>query len=182
MQRRYAEQKALADRYKRGQSSLEGQKSEISKELEESRKAVVLLEKEKGELESELKTHTDKLEACGKERRILAGKLSELENKFVQNKSDFEKKISIKEGENSELRSKLGEVEHNLESCSEKNARLCVIAEKVLDKYENKSAFSSILQKEPLLQFEKVELENYVEEYRDRIEKNRQKKEEVKPN
>jgi hypothetical protein len=48
--------------------------------------------------------------------------------------------------------------------------------------YENKSVFSSILEKEPILQLKKVELENYVREYQDKIDKNIQTKESTEGN
>jgi len=177
MQRRYVEQKAVADRLKRNQSTLEGKKSELMKELEDTKKAVTSLEKEKDVLKKELEANTIKLETCGEERKALADKNSEVNNILAQTKNDYEKEISQKESENKELESRLSAESRRLEISNEKNARLCIIAEELLEKYESKGAFSSILQKEPVLQFKKVELEKYIEEYRDRIKKNKQKQE-----
>ena len=182
MQRRYTEQQALTARFKRNQSTLEGQKREIQEELKSTEKNLVTLEKEKDTLKNEMEIITDKLETCGEDRKALADRNSELKSEIVQAESEYKKKISGKDGEIGELESRLANNKRLLEVCNEKNTRLCIIAEELLEKYENKGVFSSIVQKEPFLQFKKVELEKYVKEYRDRIEKNRQIKEAVKGN
>jgi chromosome segregation ATPase len=189
LQRRYTEQKAIATRFERMQLTLEGQKNKLQKEIENLNEVLISLEREKGLLDDEIKKNVNTLAACEKEKKSIAARNAEFENDrilFAQTKSDYEEKISQMEAEKIEMEAKLrdtiGMVEQRLDICIEKNAKLCILAGELLEMYENKSIVSSILEKEPFLQLKKVELENYVREYQDKIDKNIQTKESTEGN
>ena len=187
LQRRYTEQKAIATRFERMQLTLEGQKNKLEKEIENLNEVFISLEREKDLLEDEIKKNIKDLAACEEDKKSIAATNAELENDrilFAQTKRDYEKKISQIEAEKNEMESKLNDtirmVEQRLDVCVEKNARLCIIGGELIEMYENKSIVSSILEKEPFLQLKRIELENYIREYQDKIEKNRQTKEATK--
>jgi len=45
-----------------------------------------------------------------------------------------------------------------------------------LDRYQNKGAFGSLLQDEPILQFNSVEMESIVQDYEDKLNSGQYKK------
>lgn len=59
-------------------------------------------------------------------------------------------------------------------SCSARNARLVEIGRELLDRYENKGVFASLLDQEPITQLHRVALEEQVQDYQSRIKDNTQ--------
>lgn len=59
---------------------------------------------------------------------------------------------------------------NNFDICYKNNGKLFDINKELLSYYEGKSAVDSLLQKEPILQLKKVEVENLVQDYRYKIE------------
>lgn len=60
--------------------------------------------------------------------------------------------------------------EQQLQLCGQHNAKLIKSAEELLEKYQTKGSLASLLQDEPLLQIQSVEMEGIVEQYRDDIQ------------
>jgi chromosome segregation ATPase len=50
------------------------------------------------------------------------------------------------------------------------NARLCTICDELIRKYESKGVMKTLLTKEPFTQIKKVELEKFVQDYKDKID------------
>jgi chromosome segregation ATPase len=69
-----------------------------------------------------------------------------------------------------ELKQLSVESQRKYDTCAEHNARLYGIAKDLLDKYEHKGVMGSLLEKKPLTQIKKVELEKIGEDYKERIE------------
>jgi hypothetical protein len=63
-----------------------------------------------------------------------------------------------------------------LSSCEESNASLCIIGEELVKAYKNKGITTAILEKEPLTQIKKVELEQLAQKYKENIEQLKIKK------
>lgn len=177
MKERYSEQKAIVTGFQRRQLTLESEKNKLEKELEGLKEDNSSVNEKVSALEDEIKRYTEKLVACSMEKKNIADKITELKNEIALAKEEHEKEVAKLKTSNMEVNSMLRDTGQRLEICSQKNARLCIIAGEVLEMYENKGSFSSFLQKEPVLQLKKVELEKFVSEYQDRIEKNRQKDE-----
>ena len=57
-----------------------------------------------------------------------------------------------------------------IESCEDKNARMVQINRELLVRYERKGFLDAILQREPLTQLKRVEIENIAQEYQDKID------------
>jgi hypothetical protein len=64
----------------------------------------------------------------------------------------------------------------NLGRCQADNAKLCIIGEELVNAYRNKGIGAALLQKEPLTEIKKVELEQIAEKYRQEIEQHRIRK------
>ena len=67
------------------------------------------------------------------------------------------------------LQSKQAATEQQLQTCAEQNIKLFKSSKELLENYETKGTVSSLLQDEPLLQFNSVEMENLIQEYEDKL-------------
>jgi chromosome segregation ATPase len=54
-------------------------------------------------------------------------------------------------------------------SCEDKNLKLYSYAEEVLDRYKHKGVWASLAQKDPVLGFKEVDMENVVQEYQQKF-------------
>lgn len=104
-----------------------------------------------GEVRSRLdQTHAKLLEVIEKYKKLDQDK-SELSNLYAQLKASQET------------------TEQQLKTCDQHNVQLYQSAQELLEKYQNKGTFSAILQDEPILQFQSVEMENIIQEYEDKL-------------
>lgn len=104
-----------------------------------------------GEVRSRLdQTHAKLLEVIEKYKKIDQDK-SELSNSYAQLKASQEN------------------TEQQLKTCDQHNVKLYQAALELLERYQNKGTFSAMLQDEPILQFQSVEIENIVQEYEDKL-------------
>ena len=74
------------------------------------------------------------------------------------------------------LQAQLKKSTKELSSCMVNNANLCVIGSELVQAYKNKGITTAILEKEPITQIKKVELEQLTEKYKDEIEQLKIKK------
>lgn len=63
--------------------------------------------------------------------------------------------------------------EQGIQSCESKNRKLYELNAELLDRFNNKTALDAFLQAEPFTQLKKVEIENLLQEYRDKIDAER---------
>lgn len=61
------------------------------------------------------------------------------------------------------------QTETELQSCEGKNIKMFEAAKEVLNSYENKSVLDALLKSEPVLQFKSVEMESIIQEYEDKL-------------
>ena len=61
------------------------------------------------------------------------------------------------------------QTDNNLQNCEGKNIKMFEAAKEVLNSYENKSVMDSLLKSEPILQFKSVEMETIIQEYEDKL-------------
>lgn len=71
------------------------------------------------------------------------------------------------------LQAQHSETETQFASCKQHNVKLYNSALELLDRYQNKGVVSSLLANEPLLQIESVDMENVVQEYKDKVVANK---------
>lgn len=58
-----------------------------------------------------------------------------------------------------------------IQSCDAKNAELVEVNRELLDRYRKKGVFDALLQREPITGLKRVELENIVQDYQDRLDR-----------
>ncbi|WP_150047644.1 MULTISPECIES: hypothetical protein [Methylomonas] len=98
------------------------------------------------------------------------------EGRYKSLADDYEKLSktkSAREQELAEFMAKQQETAHRLDECGQHNVKLYQAAEELLQRYQNKGTFSGLLQDEPLLQFQQVDMENIRQEYEDRLREGR---------
>jgi len=161
------------------------------KMTEDKTEAMAALEQNEHLCRAEL----DKLQlTLRNERKALTGQLETLKEQSQK----FEKQAKVSEEESAKTRKELWELEQKnkeleqglkkingekqalqtsskkttqeLAQCASNNAELCIIADELLTKYRDKGVGAALLQREPLIQVKKVELEQLTQKYREEIE------------
>lgn len=81
--------------------------------------------------------------------------------------------LRVVESERTKLESTVKNQTMEIKTCARKNLELYQSDRDLLAQYKNKSAWDALLQKEPVTQLKRVEIENIIESYRDKLDKNR---------
>jgi chromosome segregation ATPase len=131
-----------------------------------------------------LKAENAKLAArLDAELNELQSKLSESRNsasaaakRAATESADLQNNIAAGEARARELEAKLKDTEDRLAGretelsvCTADNRKLGAISAELLGRYENKGVWDAMVEREPLTQIKRVELENLVQQYDDRI-------------
>jgi len=93
----------------------------------------------------------------------------ELQEAFRSNK-DLDRELKKTAGEKQALQTDLKRTTRELGTCSINNAELAQIADDLVKKYKDKGLGAVLLEKEPLTQVRKVELEQLTSQYQEEIE------------
>ncbi len=182
LKKKYSEQKALAGQLMRTKRALEGQKRATREEVEKLEQEKTVLLAEQASLKAEVKKCDSKLKSGAEKIKEILGQLAnirkehkDLEHKMSETVEKHEKEMAQVNMEKKDLDRHLKRTRQFLKRFEDRNARLCKIAEELIEKYKNKTVSDVMLKKEPFIQFKKVELEKMVQDYEDRIEKEKLK-------
>ena len=156
--------------------TLKTEKDKIIAELEQ-------VKKEKDTAASEGDRLTSELEAQKSTNAAVNDKLEQTHNKLLEviekynalNKSKNELAVLHTNVENT-----LKQTETNLQSCESKNIKLFEAGKEVLSTYENKNLFDTVLKEDPIFKFKSVEMEGIVQEYEDKLRKEKYQHTEIK--
>lgn len=187
LDKKYSEKRALEQQLTRARMQVEGQLRALQSELEKVRREKDGLLEEKSRTEEDLekmKQRAASLEVSVKDLKESTEKLKAEADAYAKaqanalkdQQQETERLLSERKKAEAELQSALKATQQKLERSESHNARLAVIAEELTEKYKNKGVTTSILQAEPFTQIEKVEMENLLAEYRERIEDEKLKK------
>jgi chromosome segregation ATPase len=178
LKKKYAEQKALVGQFMRAKARLEGRQRTLQKELEEIRAEKQSAQGTSSALRAEIQKKERTIASLNQTITEIEQDLEKAQKKREQLVRTHQDALKEKELAISELKRKNGELEADIERsrranarCRDRNARLCVIANELVEKYKNKGVGDALAQKEPFTQVKKVELEKLIQEYQDRIEK-----------
>jgi len=123
------------------------------------------------ELETELTALKQKLEAAEKERAALSAQLKTATGRG----NELDTANAKLEADGKRCTAALAQQTKLTDTCATRNARLYEIGGEILERYENKGVFSSLLAAEPFTGLKRVELENLVEDYRDKLDAQKEK-------
>lgn len=162
----------------------------VQGQLNEIQQQKTLLEQEKSGLSGqveELKKKADGLASANARRATLERELealnkgkADLDEKFQETgkalqemtKKQAEAMLTLqhKEQEIKRFEAEVSRQTRQVESCEAKNSRLYQINAELMDKYQSKGVFGALLQAEPFTQLKSVEVENLLQEYRDKLD------------
>jgi septal ring factor EnvC (AmiA/AmiB activator) len=154
------------------------------------------LAQQKSELETQLKAAQDKASDAVSRADSAESRNARLNKELKATKAELVALTASSKAEQATLSAKLGETEHKmaeqrqvfdnekhqmddastplrtaLSGCQERNGRMYVLGNELLDKYEKKSCFTSALQAEPFTGLKRAQIENMIEEDREKFDK-----------
>lgn len=173
LQKRYAEEKAAGEQQSAEQAALAGRQCEAEGQLAklkaENAAALAAARAEAGKLKDEaaaLRASVAQLTAAGTKAKAQQAELGDRLEKSAQDlKHAADEKNTLKEH--------LKAVNEKLAHCQQNNARLCALANELVAKYRDKGVVRAIMEREPLTQVEKVDLEKMTREYKSKIDHQR---------
>lgn len=121
-------------------------------------------------LKGELEEMNRKLAGVKKSSEIALAKSQESNTTLNENLQQTAQKLHQAESEKNQLQDMVNGQAGLIQSCESKNAELVQVNRELLDHYRKKGVFDALLQREPLTQLKRVEIENVVQEYQDRID------------
>ena len=177
LQKKYAEQKAQAAVLQRAKFAAEGELRKAQQTISALQEGKAALEEQVASMEADCQKRTAKLEegmetyqknieALKENRDQYKAKLAET-IEIVKERNDMIYKLTA---EKDELTIDLQEKNAILSRCEKHNGQLVELSEELVMAYENKGMGTSILQGEPFTKIKKVEIEKFVQLYRDRID------------
>lgn len=157
-------------------AALEQEKTALGQELETLRKKTVEIESataraNRGKVAAEKET-----EALKREKAELGEKITQLEKQLGESQQSLRDTRQSLQGETSQrqrLEQDLGVRDRELGACETKNAKLYRYQVELIDRAQSQGSFSALLAAEPFTQIKRVEIENILEEYRDKIDAER---------
>jgi hypothetical protein len=162
LQKKFVEQKKMAEELIRLKSNLEGQQRNSQAEIEKEKQVITA---ENAAMKAQAAELKKKLDALAAERDGERKELTNLKGVHQKTVQDLDKLSDSKKT----VEAKLKKTEEQLDVSRTKNAELCRIAGELMDKYKNKGVIGAVTQKEPLTQIKKVKLEQMTQEYSDKI-------------
>ena len=107
------------------------------------------------------------------ERTSLSSRVARLEAELAQARAQLvstEKALADKGTELTRLQSSSSRTESSLATCNEKNTELYAVARELSDKYRDVGVWDVMRRREPFTGKRQVEVENLLEEFRDRVD------------
>ena len=128
------------------------------------------LQTENAKLKGELDALNRKLGDVKKSSEAALGKSRGNYTSLNENFQTTTQNLLKVEADKNQLQETLGEQAQLLVSCEDNNAKMVQINRELLARYEKKGALDVMLQREPLTQLKRVEIENIAQEYQDKID------------
>ena len=97
------------------------------------------------------------------------GRLNEVVGKY----KELAEQLRVVEKERNQLAQDAMRDKQSLQACAQKNVEMADIADEALTRYKEKGCFGALAQAEPFTGIKRAQIENAVDEYRQRIDKSR---------
>ena len=159
MQRKLEQEKAQLTQEK---TELDGKLKDAGGKIDDARKQAGAAARKATGLEKEL-------EALKTEKEAVAGKLAETEAEL--RKTHEQQRTT--EAERKRLEALAAQQKQSIANCEEHNAKLHGQGLILLEKYQSKSCFDTVLQSEPFTGLKQVEIENFVEDNREKLDEHK---------
>jgi len=160
-------------------ASCESQRRAAVAEMEKMRQAGGQLVEAAKQLEARVAEHEKRSKEAAEALTQARSAYNALEDKAAEiaavarERGEEIKKLN---SEKQALEARLKGTEAQLDHCEGNNARLAILGTELVEKYEKKGMITNILKNEPFTQIKRVEIENLAAEYREKIEKEKLKR------
>ena len=169
-------QKQLADE----KSQLQNEKTQLEKDKADLTQKVVNLSADSTKIKQTVAAADKKKNALAQEVEAMRKQNAELEETLKDARKKLEelnlnhketaRTLSERETQKKTLESTLAQQAGDISSCESKNLKLYEFNTQILAKYKDKNFLEGLLQAEPLTQIKSVEVENILQEYRDKLD------------
>ena len=153
---------------------------QVQRQLEQEKtqltEARVAAEAELGESRKKAEAEARRAASLGKELSTLRGARDALAAKLVETEAEVrrtQEQQRASETEGKRLQNALATEKQQLAAALERNQEMHKVSVEVLGLYEKKSCFDSTLQSESLTGLKRVEIENVIEDMRDKLDSQR---------
>ena len=167
-------QQAIAER-----AQLQADNEKLKKQLEDAKKQTDAATKQLATLKASAATAVSQLAAAQATGQSSAQSLEQTKSRMQELLGRFRDTaatLRIVEAERTQLQQQLAESKSKYDVCAERNYQLFQVDSEVLDKYEHESPFSRAARAEPFTRIKRTQIENFVDEYRERAEELRLQK------
>ena len=167
--------------------SLAQEKDKLTQELSDLKKQSVGLQHSAASAKSRNAALQKELEALKEEHQATREKLQSTVQELAdmtRAEADTTKRLNQAEAqakqEKQHLEGVVARRDKAIQVCEDKNLKLYQYDTELIDKYRSKGVFDSLLQAEPVTQIKSVEMENILQEYKDKLSDQRIKDEKNK--
>ncbi len=165
-------------------AALQKERDDLAAQLKALQSSVASL-KEKSQKESGRAQGLEKsLQVQQRDNAALSQQLAEAEQTLAALRKEHEGTLAMlktSQDDNRNLDAAGVEQRRQITDCEGKNALLYRANTELLQKYQNKSAWDALAQKEPFTGIEKVRIDSVLQEYRDKLDANRVKPQPAAP-
>ncbi|MDO9204580.1 hypothetical protein [Methylotenera sp.] len=145
--------------------SKDEQLQELDKSLETSQRKVKKLESDIAKVNTEKAALDTKLQQTQLMLETTQTKLSDLQLQYSQAQAD----IKVNDNQRKTLSTNLAQTNKSLSVCEEKNTKLHQFGTDLIKIYDKPTAYDAVMRKESFLQLKRVELENILQNYQDKL-------------
>ena len=143
-------------------AALDGQLKETTEKLDDTRKQAGAATRKATTLDKELA-------AAKAEKESLAAKLTDAEQRLAR----MTEQERTAEAERKRLDALAARQKQSIAGCEANNDKLHAQGVELLDRYRRKGCFDSVLQGDPFTGLKRVEIENFVEDSRDKLDEHK---------
>jgi peptidoglycan hydrolase CwlO-like protein len=155
-------------------ANLQGEIAKLKSEIEQRDRKIDKLNKKLGARSKSLVNKNLLVDRYQKTVTAQRDQMTETREKFtklVEKYRELAGALKLMESDRTDMQKKMAEQSEAIEKCKAKNDKLGRIAENILKEYKEKDVWDALMQKEPVTQLKRVEVENYVEENSYKIDK-----------
>lgn len=153
------------------------EKAATEGQLKEAGEKLDAAQRKAGGLSSRVSALTRELDGVKAERDALTEKLAEARKTLA----DTSEKLSAAESDNRGLRDVGARQKEAIALCGQRNVKLYEYGNELLGAYQGKGCASALMQAEPFTRLKRIEVENMVEDYRDKLDEQKFETENAAP-
>ena len=153
-------------------AALRKERDDLAAQLQAAQASVARLEKKSRKASGQAQGLQTSLQAQQRDNATLTRQLTEAQQALAALRQQHENTLATlktSEDDNNKLKATGVEQRGQIADCEHKNLLLYQANTELLEKYQNKSAWDALAQKEPFTGIEKVRIDNVLQEYRDKL-------------